>query len=158
MHSPLSPQLLGHGHGRQWSRGVNDGGSHPTGSAQAEFSSHFPPATRLGCGPRSLKSSLGGGGGPTLLLSTVEEAPPPGSLDLAGGARTSSQPSPSCTAIGEVSAYTQTLGLQESTDLGVLGTSSMIVLGARPQLGIRELHSVRDRVPSAGSATKGPAL
>lgn len=51
--------------------------------AQAEFSSHFPPATVcLGCGPRSLKSGLWGG--PTLLLSTVEEAPPPGSLDLAG--------------------------------------------------------------------------
>lgn len=30
---------------------------------------------------------------------------------------------------------------------GVLGTSSMSVLGARLQLGIRDLLSIRDRVP-----------
>lgn len=81
LHSPLSPQLLGHGHGRPWSRGAGDGGSHPARPGPSS------PLTSLQ--PRRVSAVVPGaaaGEAPPLFLEiSSRRVPSSGSLVLASG-------------------------------------------------------------------------
>ena len=143
LHSPLSPQLLGHGHGPQQSRRVGDRGPQPARPVWAHLSL---PSSHPASGLWS-QGSTGTAFGevPPQLVSALEEAPPPGSLGLASGPHFLFPISQLCCNRGN--APPQRPELQEPADLGALRTSSMPILGARPQVGIRDRPSVLAQPP-----------